>query len=215
MAQVFHPRSGLYLTLACLAALVLTGAALATWRTVTAEPHAQDEAVEQPIPFSHQHHVGEVGLDCRYCHATVETSAFAGMPAVSTCLTCHSQLFADQALFDPLHDAAGGKAPLRWERVHDLSDFVYFNHSAHVTAGVGCISCHGDVARMPLMRREAPLTMKWCLDCHRHPERAVRPREDAFALKSPVAADDGLGAHLVEAYRIDRRRLTDCSVCHR
>jgi hypothetical protein len=215
MAQIFHPRTGLYATLGCLAFVVMLIAGIAAWRAVTAEPNAQDEAVEQPIPFSHQHHVGEVGLDCRYCHATVETSAFAGMPSVSTCMTCHSQLFADQAMFAPLLDSWQAGTPLTWTRVHDLPDFVYFNHAAHVAGGVGCISCHGDVAHMPLMRREAPLTMKWCLDCHRHPERAVRERGDVFALKAPDARDDALGMHLVDTYRIDTRRLTDCSVCHR
>jgi hypothetical protein len=215
MAQVFHPRSGLYVILVCLAITVTSLAGILTWRKVTAEPNAVGESVEQPIPFSHQHHVDEVGLDCRYCHASVETSAFAGMPSLSTCMTCHSQLFRGQTVFTPLWQAWEEDTPLKWTRVNDLPDFVYFNHAAHVGNGVGCISCHGDVARMPLMRREAPLTMKWCLDCHRHPERAVRPRVEVFALRPPRAVDDGLGMHLVQAYRIDTRRLTDCSVCHR
>ncbi|MGN6482492.1 cytochrome c3 family protein [Luteibacter sp.] len=215
MAQAFHPRSGLYAALACLAVFVMVVAGVATWRGVIAEPNATDEAVEQPIPFSHQHHVGEVGLDCRYCHASVETAAFAGMPPLSTCMTCHSQLFAHQPVFAPLRDAWQGGAPLRWTRVHDLPDFVYFNHAVHVSNGVGCISCHGDVAHMPLMRREAPLTMKWCLDCHRHPERAVRAPDQVLAMQPADPKDDMLGMHLVEAFRIDRRRLTDCSVCHR
>lgn len=215
MAQIFHPRSGLFTTLGCVGLVVLVVAGTAVWRAITAPPYAVDEAVEQPIPFSHQHHVGEVGLDCRYCHTTVESSAFAGMPSVSTCMTCHSQLFAGQPVFGPLLDSWKAGVPLKWTRVHDLPDFVYFNHAAHVAGGVGCISCHGNVARMPLMRREAPLTMKWCLDCHRHPERAVRAHDDVFALKEPDASDDRLGMHLIEAYGIDIARLTDCSVCHR
>ncbi|MEX1827135.1 cytochrome c3 family protein [Luteibacter sp. CQ10] len=215
MAQIFHPRSGLYATLMALAMLVVAVAGVAAWRVVTAGPGSEGEAVEQPVPFSHQHHVGEVGLDCRYCHSTVETDAFAGMPPVSTCMTCHSQLFTDQPVLAPLVDSWRTGVPLRWVRVHDLPDFVYFDHSVHVAKGVGCVSCHGHVERMPLMRRVAPLTMKWCLDCHRHPERAVRSRDEVFALRDPSPNDDALGMHLVDAYRVDRRRLTDCSVCHR
>lgn len=216
MAQIFHPRSGLYARLAGLALLVLLVASVAVFRTITAEPNSEDEAVEQPVPFSHQHHVGEVGLDCRYCHAGVETDAFAGMPPVSTCMTCHSQLFADQPLLAPLVESWKTGVPLRWNRVHDLPGFVYFDHSIHVAKGVGCVSCHGRMDRMPLTRRVQPLTMKWCLDCHRHPERFVRPRDEVFAMDDRrPGEDDRLGMALVDAYRIDRRRLTDCSVCHR
>jgi hypothetical protein len=216
MAQIFHPRSGLYAKLAMLAAVVFLAATAFAWRSVTAEPDSENEAVEQPVPFSHQHHVGEVGIDCRYCHATVETDAFAGMPPISTCMTCHSQLFTDQPPFGPLVESWRTGVPLRWNRVYDLPGFVYFDHSIHVAKGVGCVSCHGRVDRMPLMRRVAPLSMEWCLDCHRHPERFVRTRDEVFAMDDRKPGDDeALGMHLVDAYRIDRRRLTDCSVCHR
>lgn len=216
MAQIFHPRSGLYAKLIILALLVAVVAAVVAWRSLTAEPDSENEAVEQPVPFSHQHHVGEVGIDCRYCHAGVETGAFAGTPPISTCMTCHSQLFTDQPPLAPLIESWRTGVPLRWNRVNDLPDFVYFDHSIHVAKGVGCVSCHGRVDRMPLMRRVASLSMRWCLDCHRHPERSVRPREEAFAMdERRPGDDDALGMHLVDAYRIDRRRLTDCSVCHR
>ncbi|MGE7138294.1 cytochrome c3 family protein [Luteibacter sp. NPDC031894] len=216
MAQIFNPRSGLYAKLAMLALLVSIAAAVFAWRGVTAEPERENEAVEQPVPFSHQHHVGEVGIDCRYCHTGVETDAFAGMPPISTCMTCHSQLFTDQPPLAPLVESWRTGIPLHWNRVNDLPDFVYFDHSIHVAKGVGCVSCHGRVDRMPLMRRVAPLSMEWCLDCHRHPERFVRPRQDVFAMDDRQPGDDeALGMHLVDAYRIDRRRLTDCSVCHR
>jgi hypothetical protein len=216
MAQIFHPRSGLYARLTMLALLVAVVASVFAWRAVTAEPDRENEAVEQPLPFSHQHHVGEVGIDCRYCHAGVETDAFAGMPPISTCMTCHSQLFTDQPPLAPLVESWRTGVPLRWNRVNDLPDFVYFDHSIHVAKGVGCVSCHGRVDRMPLMRRVASLSMKWCLDCHRHPERHVRERAEVFAMDDRRPGDDdALGMHLVEAYRIDRRRLTDCSVCHR
>lgn len=215
MAQIFHPRSGLYAKLTMLALLAAVAVCIGVWRGLTAEPDSENEAVEQPVPFSHQHHVGEVGIDCRYCHAGVETDAFAGMPPISTCMTCHSQLFTDQPPLAPLIESWRTGLPLHWNRVNDLPDFVYFDHSIHVAKGVGCVSCHGRVDRMPLMRRVASLSMKWCLDCHRHPERFVRPREEAFAMDSREPDDDALGTHLVEAYRIDGRRLTDCSVCHR
>jgi cytochrome c7-like protein/class III cytochrome C family protein len=216
MAQIFNPRSGLYAKLAMLALLVSIAAAVFAWRGVTAEPERENEAVEQPVPFSHQHHVGEVGIDCRYCHTGVETDAFAGMPPISTCMTCHSQLFTDQPPLAPLVESWRTGIPLHWNRVNDLPDFVYFDHSIHVAKGVGCVSCHGRVDRMPLTRRVAPLSMEWCLDCHRHPERFVRPRQDVFAMDDRQPGDDeALGMHLVDAYRIDRRRLTDCSVCHR
>jgi len=216
MAQIFHPRSGLYAKLTILGLVVVIAAAVFAWRSVTAEPDSENEAVEQPVPFSHQHHVGEVGIDCRYCHATVETDASAGMPPISTCMTCHSQLFTDQPPLAPLVESWRTGIPLHWKRVHDLPGFVYFDHSIHVAKGVGCVSCHGRVDRMPLMRRVAPLSMEWCLDCHRHPERFVRPRDEVFAMDDRKAGDDdALGMHLVDAYRIDRRRLTDCSVCHR
>jgi hypothetical protein len=215
MAQIFHPRSGLYAKLVLIVATILAIAGVAVWRTVTTEPDSQNEAVEQPVPFSHKHHVGEVGLDCRYCHATVETDAFAGMPPVSTCLTCHSQLFTDQPALAPLMESWKTGVPLHWKRVNRLPDFVYFDHSIHVAKGVGCESCHGQVDRMPLMRRVAPLSMEWCLACHRHPEQFVRPREQVFAMTERSPDDNTLGMHLVEAYSIDRQRLTDCSVCHR
>jgi cytochrome c7-like protein len=216
MAQVFHPRSGLYAKLTMLALLVVLVASIALWRSVTSEAHGKDEAVEQPVPFSHQHHVGEVGLDCRYCHTSVETGAFAGMPATSTCMTCHSQLFTNQPVLAPLVESARTGVPLHWNRVHQLPGFVYFDHSIHVAKGVECVSCHGRVDRMPLTRRVASLSMKWCLDCHRHPERQVRPHDAVFAMDDrKPGEDDRLGTELVEAYRIDRRRLTDCSVCHR
>lgn len=216
MTQIFHPRSGLYAKLAMLALLVVLMAAIAAWRAITADPWSEHEAVEQPVPFSHQHHVGEVGLDCRYCHATAETDAFAGIPAVSTCMTCHSQLFTNQPVLAPLVESWRTGVPLRWNRVHDLPGFVYFDHSIHVAKGVGCVSCHGRVDRMPLTRRVASLSMKWCLDCHRHPERSVRPRDRVFAMDDRRPGDDdSLGMALVDEYRIDRSRLTDCSVCHR
>src|SRR5262249_17789166 len=152
------------------------------WRVVTAYPAAANAPLEQPVPFSHKHHAGDDGIDCRYCHSTVETSAFAGIPPLSTCMTCHSQLFTDQPALAPLVRAYVSGAPLRWQRLHKLPDFVYFNHAIHVAKGVGCVSCHGAVDAMPLTWRVAALTMQWCLSCHRRPERYLRPRAEVFNL---------------------------------
>lgn len=215
MSQVFSPRIGLYVLLVLLAAVLGTSGAVLAWRTVTAEPHALDEAVNQPVPFSHAHHVGELGLDCRYCHTTVETSAFAGVPPVSTCMTCHSRLYTDQPMLKPLIDSWQTHVPLQWNRVNQLPDFVYFNHSIHIAKGVGCVSCHGRVDQMPLTRRTASLSMHWCLQCHRDPQKFLRPRSKVFDLAWQPADRKTLGPTLMKRYDIHPARLTDCSVCHR
>ena len=215
MTQIFHPRFGLIVKLALLAVLVLASAAVLAWRGLTDEPHRVGEAVEQPVPFSHKHHVGDDGIDCRYCHDTVETSAFAGMPPISTCMTCHSQLYTDQAMLRPIVESWRRGVALHWNRVHQLPDFVYFDHSIHVAKGVGCESCHGRVDRMPLTARTRSLSMEWCLDCHRAPQKYLRPRAQEFAMDWQAGDQEKLGLALVERYHIDTRRLTDCSVCHR
>lgn len=215
MSQVFSPRAGFYVLLVLIASFVATTGAVLAWRTLTAEPHAVGEAVEQPVPFSHKHHVGEIGLDCRYCHTTVETSAFAGMPPVSTCMTCHSQLYTDQPMLQPLVKAWQTHVPLAWNRVNSLPDFVYFNHSIHVAKGVGCVSCHGRVDQMPLMHRAASLSMQWCLQCHRAPQKFLRPTSKVFDMAWQPADQKKLGLALVKRYDIHTSRLTDCSVCHR
>ncbi|HEV2620801.1 MAG TPA: cytochrome c3 family protein [Frateuria sp.] len=215
MSQIFHPRFGLFVKLALLALLILASAAVLAWRGLTNEQHRIGEAVEQPVPFSHKHHVGDDGIDCRYCHATVETDAFAGIPPISTCMTCHSQLYTDQAMLAPVVQSWQRGVALHWQRVHQLPDFVYFNHSIHVAKGVGCESCHGRVDRMALTMRTQPLSMKWCLDCHRAPQKYLRPREQEFAMGWKPQDQEKLGLALVERYHVDTRRLTDCSVCHR
>ena len=215
MSQIFHPRFGLFVKLTLLALLVMASAAVLAWRGLTNQPHRIDEAVEQPVPFSHKHHVGDDGIDCRYCHDTVETSSFAGLPPISTCMTCHSQLYTDQAMLKPVVDSWRSGVALHWQRVHQLPDFVYFNHSIHVAKGVGCESCHGRVDRMALTMRTQPLSMQWCLDCHRAPQNYLRPHEQEFAMGWHPKDQQKLGLALIQRYHIDTRRLTDCSVCHR
>lgn len=169
---------------------------------------------EQPVPFSHEHHVGGLGIDCRYCHTTVEKSAFANIPSTKVCMNCHSQMWASSPTLEPVRESYRTGRSIEWTRVNDLPDFVYFNHSIHVHKGIGCETCHGRVDKMPLTWQAQPLTMEWCLNCHRHPEHYVRPREDVFAMDYRVPADQiALGKRLVHDYGI--QSLTSCSTCHR
>ncbi len=168
----------------------------------------------QPIPFSHELHVMGNGTDCRYCHLSVETAAFAGIPSTRTCMNCHTQIATSSQALEPLRTSATTGAPLQWTRVHDLPDFAYFDHSIHVRKGVGCSTCHGRIDQMPVVRQEASLQMDWCLDCHRHPERYVRPRGEIFRMDYQAPTNQlELGRQLVEEYQI--QRLSDCTTCHR
>lgn len=172
-----------------------------------------DVTPPQPVPFSHLHHVSGLGIDCRYCHTDVETSAFAGMPTTETCMSCHQQLWTDVDMLAPVRESQQTGVPIRWRRVHDLPDFVYFNHSIHLAKGIGCVTCHGRVDRMPLAHKSVPLFMHWCVNCHRHPEQFVRPQDRVFVMdETPSAAR---GAELVKQYGINTTRLADCSTCHR
>jgi Cytochrome c7 and related cytochrome c len=169
---------------------------------------------EQPIQFSHERHVAGNGIDCRYCHTSVENSSFAGIPPTKTCMNCHSQIFSTSPFLEPVRDSFRTGRSIQWVRVNDLPDFVYFNHSIHVNKGVGCTTCHGPVDRMPLMRQEASLQMGWCVNCHRHPEQFVRPREAVFSVDyEPPPNQLELGERLVAEYHI--QKLTSCSTCHR
>jgi cytochrome c553 len=215
VAQLFGNEFGFYFRLGLIAAIAVIIVAVLLWRAGMAYPVAINSGLEQPVPFSHKHHVGDEGIDCRYCHASVEQSAFAGMPALSTCMTCHSQLFTNQQALAPLVAAFQSGRALHWLRINQLPDFVYFDHSIHIAKGVGCASCHGAVDQMPLTLRTAPLTMQWCLECHRNPERYLRPRNQIVNLHWKPEDQRALGERLLSEYHIDKRRLTDCSVCHR
>ena len=174
-------------------------------------------AREQPVPFSHAHHVGGLGVDCRYCHTTVETSGFANIPPTKTCMNCHSQIWLTSPTLEPVRASFRTNESIKWVRVHDLPDFVYFNHGIHVAKGVGCESCHGRVDQMPLTWQESSLQMSWCLECHRNPEKFVRPRELVTKMGYvPDGNQEEIGKKLVAEYKIqDARALTSCSTCHR
>ncbi len=168
----------------------------------------------QPVPFSHKHHVYGMGIDCRYCHTSVEESSFAGIPPTKTCMNCHREIWKDSPTLEPVRASFRNDTSIPWVRVHNLADFVYFNHSIHLQKGIGCSTCHGRVDLMPLTWQTESLHMEWCLDCHRQPEKYVRPREEVFNMEwQPPANQLEQGARLVEKYKI--RKLTDCSVCHR
>jgi len=195
----------------------------------------------QPVPFSHQHHVTGLGIDCRYCHTSVETSSFAGIPPTKTCMNCHAQIWTNAQLLEPVRASYRSGESLLWTRVNQLPDFVYFNHSIHVTKGVGCNTCHGPVDLMPLMYQQESLQMEWCLGCHRDPGKNLRPREQVFNMRyqppstgNPVSLDgrtfnnqDALGAYLIQKYQVRVGRIktedgqvgvseiTSCSTCHR
>jgi hypothetical protein len=216
MAQIFHRSTNAIARITILGAVFIV--AIVTWllMVVFRSDYLTEARVvrDQPVAFSHKHHVGDDGIDCRYCHTSVETSSFAGLPPTETCMTCHSQIWADSPMLEPVRASFRNNTPLRWTRVHDLPDFVYFDHSIHVKKGIGCSSCHGAVDEMPMMWRENTLLMEWCLACHREPERYVRPREAVFRMDwTPPPNQHDVGRKLVEQYKI--RSLTDCYTCHR
>jgi hypothetical protein len=171
---------------------------------------------DQPVPFSHKHHVTDDGIDCRFCHTGVETSSFAGIPPTKTCMICHAIVWNRAAVLEPVRASYATGAPLRWVRVHDLPEFVFFDHGIHVAKGVGCSTCHGRVDRMPLTQQVHTLQMRWCLGCHEDPARYLRPRDAIFAMDwTPPPDQAARGAALLREYGIDRSRMLDCVTCHR
>jgi hypothetical protein len=199
-----------------LAALVLCIAAVMVARWRMSPENAQAQVVSQPIRFSHKHHVGDDGIDCRYCHTSVEKSSFAGLPSTDICLTCHSQLYRDSPELAPLHDSARTGKPIRWNRVNDVPDFVYFDHSIHVNKGVACVECHGRVDQMPLTWRAAPMEMQWCLHCHRSAPEHIRPLSEVFLMQDAKPLSREEIKQLSQMLQLQNtRRLTDCSTCHR
>jgi hypothetical protein len=217
--QFFHPSTNTISKVTIFGAVFFLAGLLAfgwyyvrsSWATGVGVP------VEQPVPFSHQHHVAGLGIDCRYCHTSVETSASAGIPPTYTCMSCHSQIWNDSPMLQPVRDSLANNTPIVWNRVHNLPDFVYFNHSIHVQKGVGCVTCHGRVDQMPLTWKTESLHMEWCLSCHREPEKYIRPREHVFDMDWQLTEDQvTMGRRLMQQYDIlSVAQLTSCSTCHR
>ena len=217
MPQLFPPYADTIARTVLVAIVVVPFAAVAVAFWVSASEYITGRSItyDQPVPFSHAHHVGGLGLDCRYCHTGVETSAVAGIPPTNTCMTCHSQLYTQAAMLAPVRESLANNQPIRWNKVNKLPDYVYFDHSIHIAKGVGCTPCHGDVAHMPLMRQAAPLTMGWCLDCHRDPAPNLRPHDAVFDPDWKFPSDQAERGVILAHQYIDNKHLTDCSVCHR
>src|SRR5712671_7209227 len=212
--QIF-PRSSNNIARASLVivAVVVAGLGWGLWE-LERTPYVTNAGVRrpQPVPFSHQHHVTGLGIDCRYCHTSVEQSSFAGIPPTKTCMNCHSQIWTNAAMLEPVRASFATGKPIVWSRVHRLPDFVHFNHSIHVSKGIGCASCHGRIDLMPLTYQASPLTMEWCLTCHRAPEKFVRPRSQVFNMAYITNDQESIGPRLVQEYNI--QKLTSCSTCH-
>jgi len=214
--QIFHRSTNTIAKVSIFGAVAFLAVLLWLWSTLLRSAYATGQGVvqKQPVPFSHDHHVAGLGIDCRYCHTTVENSAFAGIPPTETCMNCHRQIWTNADLLEPVRESYRSGTPIVWNRVNDLPDYVYFNHAIHVAKGIGCAECHGQVDEMPLMRQTASLQMEWCLDCHRDPGKRLRPRAEVFNMKwRPPADAAAMQARLVREY--DVKSLTSCSVCHR
>jgi len=232
MSQIFH-RSTNTLSRATIFGAVFVIAALGyVAYSVQGSPYTTYQGIRkpQPVPFSHQHHVTGLGIDCRYCHTSVETSSFAGIPPTKTCMNCHSQIWTNAQLLEPVRASYRSGQSLQWTRVNQLPDFVFFNHSIHVTKGVGCNTCHGPVDQMPLMYQQESLQMEWCLGCHRSPQDHLRPRDQVFNMRyQPPGGGHAvefegksytdqaeLGFALIKKYNVRNvADITSCNTCHR
>ena len=218
MAQIFSRAADTYLRAAAIAVgvIVVGGLVLAGGLVRSDYLTRVGIALGQPVPFSHRHHAGELGIDCRYCHHPVEQTATAGYPPTHTCMTCHSQLWTNADALAPVRESYAENRPIPWHRVHDLPDYVYFNHSIHIDRGVGCSECHGAVDTMNRVYQAEAFHMSWCLECHRHPAPHLRPVEEVFNLHwQAPAARAPLARRLMAELAIDPSDLDSCYICHR
>ncbi|NDJ14691.1 MAG: cytochrome C [Acidobacteriia bacterium] len=217
MPQIFKSSANSFARTSIVLAVVILGALAGVVVELIADSRyatRQGAAREQPIPFSHTHHVGSMGIECRYCHTGVENSQHAVVPPTKTCMNCHSQIWVNSSTLEPVRESYRTNQSIKWTKVHDLPDYVYFNHSIHVKKGVGCETCHGRVDKMPIMYQQSNMQMRWCVECHREPEKFVRPRE--FITKmgyEPAEPQEVLGPKLVKEYNI--QKLETCWTCHR
>jgi formamidopyrimidine-DNA glycosylase len=216
MAQIFHRSTNTLSKVSIFGGVIFLVALVSALAAINRSSYVTEVGVarSQPVQFSHKHHVSDDGIDCRYCHTSVEQSSFAGIPSTKICMSCHTQIWAESPILEPVRESFRTGKSLEWTRVHNLPGFAYFDHSIHIYKGVGCATCHGRVDQMPLMWRENTLYMEWCLECHRNPEKFVRPREQVFNMDwQPPADQIALGQKLVQEYQIES--FTSCSVCHR
>ena len=220
--QIFHHSTNTLAKLSIFGGLFILLAGVWALAEINRSSYNTGQYIErqQPVQFSHKHHVGDDGIDCRYCHTSVEVSNTAGMPPTKTCMNCHSQIWSESPYLEPVRASWKSGKPIEWTRVHDLPDFVYFNHSIHVNKGVGCNTCHGPIDEMPAVYQYASLQMEWCLECHRGPERFLRPKEQVFNMdwREENTTDEQLreGQDLKRKYRVRASSvITSCSTCHR
>ena len=216
MAQIFHRSTNTISRVSIYGAVILIAVLGYAVNVVNQTSYVTEvhNARPQPVPFSHKHHAGELGLDCRYCHSSVEVSSSAGMPPTQTCMACHSQIWTGAAILEPVRASYRDSTPISWTRVNALPDFVYFNHSIHVAKGVGCTTCHGPIAEMNITWRENSLYMRWCLECHNAPEKYLRPKGEVFnAFYRAPSDQEALGTRLMAEYKV--QKLTNCTTCHR
>jgi hypothetical protein len=218
MTQIFSPAADTWLRLFLAGGLALLGGGLVgvIGFAHSAYITSTDFRPRQPVPFSHKHHAGELGIDCRYCHSSVETGPQAGLPSTTTCMTCHSQIWTNAAMLEPVRQSLTRQQPIAWTRVAKLPDYVFFRHDIHIAKGVGCESCHGRIDTMPLTYRAKAFTMEFCIDCHRDPAPNLRPQDRIAEMgwKSPSDArkqGEAIAAHV----GIRFGELTHCYVCHR
>lgn len=215
MSQIFHRSTNTLSKVSIFGAVLIAGAAFGLIDRLSRSGYTTRQGVvlQQPVPFSHDHHVTGLGLDCRYCHTSVETSNSAGIPPLQTCYNCHKEIWKQAPMLAPVRDGMRDSQPIRWTRVHDLPDYVYFNHSIHVNKGVACVTCHGRVDQMPLMFQNATLLMQWCVDCHRDTQANLSPRDEVFSMTaSRGTVPASLDPHELA---MKEHQLTSCSTCHR
>ncbi len=219
MAQIFHRAANNVAKISIVVVIVLSGVAGFVYTQIARSSYLTNRYLErqQPVQFSHKHHAGDDGIDCRYCHTSVETSYSAGIPPTQTCMNCHSQIWSDSPYLEPVRASYRDNKPIEWERVHDLPEFAYFNHSIHIAKGVGCSTCHGQIDNMPAVFQENTLQMEWCLACHREPEKFIRPKSEIYNMNwhdGDITAEQRL--QLKADYKIrPKEMLTSCSTCHR
>ncbi len=214
MAQIFHRSTNTISRVSIFGGLFLAAGALALVLLMSRSSYntGQGIVLQQPIPFSHDHHTAALGISCLYCHTSVEESAFAGVPPTATCMNCHKLIWNQSPMLAAVRDSYRTRQPIAWTKVHDLPDYVYFNHSIHVSKGIGCESCHGRVDKMPLIMKAKSLQMEWCLECHRNPAAQVRPLSEIYTM-GWQPEDAGQGARLVAEHDINSK--VTCSTCHR
>jgi hypothetical protein len=222
MAQIFNRSSNTVAKASIVALILIGGIAFYLYTQLARSSYATGiyDDRQQPVQFSHKHHSGDDGIDCRYCHTAVEVSNSAGMPPTQTCMNCHSQIWSDSPYLEIVRASYRDNKPIEWERVHDLPDYVYFNHSAHINKGVGCSTCHGNVSEMPAIHQVVTLQMEWCLSCHREPEKFLRPQSEiynSYWRPQNVSSEEiAEGRALKEQYKVrNATMMTSCSACHR